>query len=152
MRFIYKYIFTWKDKSILTFVLEQILRSKNLCTECYAILSTWQFISKYFLYMSKVRRIKEIFLKREALYSWLYHWTPCLTGLDLSVLQIKTKIVSCHTADYKTVKQEVKGTVTFPLLVVIPARTNLRGREDVRIPKACVWLFLDGQLLALERV
>ncbi len=27
--------------------------------------------------------------------------TSCLTGLDLSVLQIKTKIVSCHTADSK---------------------------------------------------
>jgi hypothetical protein len=25
--------------------------------------------------------------------------TSCLTGLDLSILQIKTIIVSCHTAD-----------------------------------------------------
>jgi hypothetical protein len=40
--------------------------------------------------------------------------TSCLTGLDLSVLQIKTKIVSCHTADSKTVKLEVKGTVILP--------------------------------------
>jgi hypothetical protein len=31
--------------------------------------------------------------------------TPCLTGLDNSVLQIKTKIVSCHTADSKPVKK-----------------------------------------------
>jgi hypothetical protein len=30
-------------------------------------------------------------------------------------LQIKTKIVSCHTADYKPVKQEVNGTVILPL-------------------------------------
>jgi hypothetical protein len=37
--------------------------------------------------------------------------TSCLTGLELSVLQIKTKIVSCHTADSKPVKQEVNGTV-----------------------------------------
>jgi hypothetical protein len=37
-----------------------------------------------------------------------------LTGLDLSVLQIKTKIVSCHTADSKPVKQEVNGTVILP--------------------------------------
>ncbi len=37
--------------------------------------------------------------------------TSCLTGLDQSVLQIKTKIVTCHTADSKTVKQEVNGTV-----------------------------------------
>ncbi len=41
----------------------------------------------------------------------------CLTGLDLSVLQIKTKIVSCHTADSKPVKQEVNGTVVLPPLV-----------------------------------
>jgi hypothetical protein len=43
--------------------------------------------------------------------------TPCLTGLDYSVLQIKTKIVSCHTADSKPVKQEVNGTVMLPPLV-----------------------------------
>jgi hypothetical protein len=34
-----------------------------------------------------------------------------LTDLDQSVLQIKTKIVSCHRADFKLVKQEVNGTV-----------------------------------------
>jgi hypothetical protein len=43
--------------------------------------------------------------------------TSCLTGLDLSVLQIRTKIVSCHTADSKPVKQEVNGTVILPPLV-----------------------------------
>jgi hypothetical protein len=37
--------------------------------------------------------------------------TSCLTGLDQSVLQIKTKIGSCHTADSKPVKQEINGTV-----------------------------------------
>jgi hypothetical protein len=42
-------------------------------------------------------------------------FTTCLTGLDESVLQIKTKIVSCHTADSKPVKQEVNGTVILPL-------------------------------------
>jgi len=40
--------------------------------------------------------------------------TSCLTGLDKSVLQIKTKIVSCHTANSKPVKQEVNGTVILP--------------------------------------
>jgi hypothetical protein len=40
-----------------------------------------------------------------------------LTGLDWSALKIKTKIVSCHTADSKPVKQEVNGTVIlFPLV------------------------------------
>ena len=43
--------------------------------------------------------------------------TSCLTGLDESVLQIKTKkIVSCLTADSKPVKQEVNGTVILPPL------------------------------------
>jgi hypothetical protein len=43
--------------------------------------------------------------------------TSCLTGLNESVLQIKTKIVSCHIADSKPVKQEVNGTVIIPSLV-----------------------------------
>jgi hypothetical protein len=44
--------------------------------------------------------------------------TSCVTGLDLSVFQIKKKIVSCHTADSKPVKQEVNGTVILPPLVL----------------------------------
>jgi hypothetical protein len=44
--------------------------------------------------------------------------SSCLTGLDKSVLQRKTKIVSCHTADSKPVKQEVNSTVILPPLVV----------------------------------
>jgi hypothetical protein len=43
--------------------------------------------------------------------------TSCWTGLDKSVLQIKTKIVGCHTADSKPVKQEVNSTVILPPLV-----------------------------------
>jgi hypothetical protein len=43
--------------------------------------------------------------------------TSCLTGLDKSVLKIKTKIVSSRTADSKPVKQEVNGTVILPPLV-----------------------------------
>ncbi len=43
--------------------------------------------------------------------------TSCLTGLDWSVLQLKTKIVSSHTADSKPVKQEVNGTVILPPLI-----------------------------------
>ncbi len=48
--------------------------------------------------------------------------TSCFTGLEWSVLQIKTKIVSCHTANSKRVKQEVKGTVILPPLV-FPGQT-----------------------------
>jgi hypothetical protein len=40
--------------------------------------------------------------------------TSCLTS---SVLQVKTKIVSCHAADSKPVKQEVNGTVILPPLL-----------------------------------
>ncbi len=43
--------------------------------------------------------------------------TPCSTGLLKSVLQIKSKIVSSHTADSKPVKQEVNGSVILPPLV-----------------------------------
>jgi hypothetical protein len=43
--------------------------------------------------------------------------TSCYTGLDLSVLQIKIKVFSCHMADSKRVKQEVNGTVILPPLV-----------------------------------
>jgi hypothetical protein len=50
--------------------------------------------------------------------------TSCLTGLEWSVLQIKTKIVSCQTADFKPVKQEVNGTVILSPLV-FPGRRKL---------------------------
>jgi hypothetical protein len=43
--------------------------------------------------------------------------TSCLTGWEYSVLQIKTKTVSCHIADSKPVKQEVNGTVILPPFV-----------------------------------
>jgi len=43
--------------------------------------------------------------------------TSCLTSLEKSVLQIKTKYVSCHRADSKPVKQEVNSTVIRPPLV-----------------------------------
>jgi len=49
--------------------------------------------------------------------------TSCLTGLDKSALQIKTKIFSCHTADSKPVKQEVNSTVILPPLV-FPGRAH----------------------------
>jgi hypothetical protein len=51
--------------------------------------------------------------------------TSCLIGLDESVLQIKIKIVGCHTANSKPVKREVNGTVLLPPLV-IPALCHFR--------------------------
>jgi hypothetical protein len=42
-------------------------------------------------------------------------------------LQIKTKLVCCHRADSKPVKQEVTGTVILPPLV-FPERTLHKGR------------------------
>jgi hypothetical protein len=41
----------------------------------------------------------------------------CWTGLDLSVLQMKTKIATCYTADSKPAKQEVNSTMILPPLV-----------------------------------
>ena len=49
--------------------------------------------------------------------------TSCLTGLDQSVLQIKTQMVNYHTADSKPVKQEANGTVIHPPLV-FPGDSN----------------------------
>ncbi len=43
-------------------------------------------------------------------------------------MQIRTKIVSCHTADSKPVKQEVNGTVILPPLV-FPGQTNRIYRQ-----------------------
>jgi hypothetical protein len=49
--------------------------------------------------------------------------TSCLTGLYKSVLQIKTKIVSCHIADSKpvNVKQDISFSIpwTFPTKLAI---------------------------------
>ncbi len=56
--------------------------------------------------------------------------TPCLTGLDQSVLQIKLNIVSCHIADSKPVKQEVNSTVILPPLV-------FPGTFDLHIKVPC---------------
>ncbi len=47
----------------------------------------------------------------------------CLTGLDRSVFQLKTNIVSCQTADSKPVKLEVNSTVILPPLV-FPVNTR----------------------------
>ncbi len=48
-----------------------------------------------------------------------YHCTVDLLfdWFGIVSLQIKTKIVSSHTADSKPVKQEVNGTVILPPLV-----------------------------------
>jgi hypothetical protein len=59
----------------------------------------------------------------------------CLTGLDKSVLQIKTKNVNCHTTDSKPVKQGVNGTVTLPPLV-FPAYSQ-RGNAKCRSKYVC---------------
>ena len=65
-------------------------------------------------------------------------------------MQIKTKLVSCHTADSKPVKQEVNVTVIPPPLVFLervkfPGKRG-RERESCRI---CPFLFLKGMTGAL---
>jgi hypothetical protein len=56
-------------------------------------------------------------------------------------LQIKTKIVSCHTADSKPVKQEVNGTVILPPLVFLGSidRTDRGARYLTRENLKVVW-------------
>ncbi len=57
--------------------------------------------------------------------------TSFLTGWDYFVLQIKTKIVNCHTADTKPIKQEVNGTVVILPTLVFPGKNmllNLLGK------------------------
>jgi hypothetical protein len=63
--------------------------------------------------------------------------TSCLTGLDLSVLQIKIKIVGCHTADSKPVKQEVNGTVILPPLV-FPAAAQALSNQLIKHYYCCI--------------
>jgi hypothetical protein len=46
----------------------------------------------------------------------IWHVLTAREYLDESVLQIKTKIVSCHTTESKPVKQEGNGTVILPPL------------------------------------
>ncbi len=74
--------------------------------------------------------------------------TSCLTGFDKSVLQIKTKIVNCHTADSKPVKQEDNGTIILPLLVfpgvvikMLSKGVKLRGNRgpEVRGDRETGW-------------
>ncbi len=62
--------------------------------------------------------------------------TSCLTGLDSSVLQIKTKNVSFYTADSKHVKQEVNGTVILPPLV-FPGATIYISTTEISIMTQC---------------
>jgi hypothetical protein len=45
-------------------------------------------------------------------------------------LQIKIKIVSSHTADYKPVKQEVKSTVILPPFIVPWIDIQMDGGKD----------------------
>ncbi len=58
--------------------------------------------------------------------------TSCLTCLDQPVLQIETKIVSCHTADSKPVKQEINRTVILPPLV-FPGHINTYTHKHLYI-------------------
>ncbi len=78
--------------------------------------------------------------------------TSCLTGLDQSVLQIKTKIVSCHTADSKPVKEEVNGTmVPFSVLqsrvqVELDSRRGRGGGRKWRLKSYIKW----NQILTIQ--
>jgi hypothetical protein len=68
-------------------------------------------------------------------------------------LQIKTKIVSCHTADSKPVKQEINGTVILPPLVFpgqnYPTLSNI-CESSTETLKFISIPFLNQVLLAIE--
>ncbi len=63
----------------------------------------------------------------------------CLTGLDLSVLQIKTKIISSHTADSKPVKQEVNNTVILRPLVFPASIIEHKILKRLHLPSFFLW-------------
>ncbi len=54
-------------------------------------------------------------------------------------MQIKTKIVSCHTADSKQVKQEVNGTVILPPLVFPGQKDRQEWMFLIKITLNCVY-------------
>jgi hypothetical protein len=72
-------------------------------------------------------------------------------------LQIKTNIVSSHTADSKPVKQEVNGTVTLPPLVfpgitirnVTLSITELEIQLSVIIPSVLSVVTLNVAMLSV---
>ncbi len=77
--------------------------------------------------------------------------TSWLTILDWSVLQIKTKIVCCHTADSKPVRQEVNGTVILPPLVYPAASLKVLAHalfKNIRLALRC----LKENLMGCTRV
>jgi len=59
-------------------------------------------------------------------------------------LLIKTKILSCHKADSKPVKQEVNSTVILPPLV-FPG-VNIQSDYSYRVPHVIVVKTGDGRL------
>ncbi len=79
--------------------------------------------------------------------------TSYLTSLDSSVLGIKTKIVSCLTADSKPVKQEVNCTVILPPFRLPctgehfnPMETQLVGQQaQVLSPRGRIQPLAKGQ-------
>ncbi len=62
----------------------------------------------------------------------LYHWPPVWLVWISLFCKWKTKFVSRHTADSKSVKQEVNGTVILPPLV-FPGYTR-RDKTRVQVP------------------
>ncbi len=57
---------------------------------------------------------------------------PALVFPAQTILQIKTKIVSYHTADPEPVKQEVDSTVILPPFV-FPAQTILQIKQKLSV-------------------
>ena len=97
-------------------------KTQSRTTEVLLRPESWwvpNFNQSYGLYIIKELDKEQGILKGEVL---LYCWPPVGLVLISLVLQIKTKIVSCHTADSKPVLQEVNCTMIL-LPLVFPAAT-----------------------------
>jgi hypothetical protein len=64
-------------------------------------------------------------------------------------LQIKTKIIRCHTADSKPVKQEVNGTVILPPLISPALRNNQISLQMTALKKLNTTFF--GSIITFHR-
>ncbi len=66
-------------------------------------------------------------------------------------MQIKTKIVSCHTADSKPVRQEVNGKVILPPLV-FPARAFVHKPGNYYLNKFILTFLLDNVVFTVDKI
>ncbi len=90
--------------------------NKHLMTFVGAMQYNFSWLHKWSKFLSPLYHANNRLVRDTKGGSITVPLTSCLTGLDQPVLQIKTKIGSCHTADCIPFKQEVNSTVILPPL------------------------------------